>query len=179
MPMYPMSPHTNRPSPLASSSFSGCTSSRGAGVYVQSDGTHVNTLIDDASFLRATKPSKEHMRWQQIPSELRCPVTNEPLCRAVLLPCCGVTVNDETLRSIEPNDEGDIICVVCKEHVYPIDSVIENKQIRELVRASWKENAPIDEAREGAYIASSRKRQHSQMDRLPSMCDSFSRQSCN
>ncbi|XP_028314945.1 E3 ubiquitin-protein ligase RBBP6-like [Gouania willdenowi] len=70
--------------------------------------------------------------YELIPDQLRCPICNDLMINAVLVPCCGTSYCEECIRTALLDSE-DHDCLTCKQSDVSPNSVIVNRVLQTVV----------------------------------------------
>ena len=97
------------------------------------DGSIARMTPDEARFDKHQAKHQAQLDAEQVPEELKCPVTNSLFRDAVLLPCCGASVSDDAVgQALLDGPCGTATCSQCGESGVHVDEVIPNRQLREV-----------------------------------------------
>ncbi|CAF93960.1 unnamed protein product, partial [Tetraodon nigroviridis] len=82
-------------------------------------------------FVPQDQPSSEDDA-DPIPDELLCPICNDLMVDAVVIPCCGNSYCDDCIRTALLESE-EHVCYTCKQSDVSPDNLIANKFLRQAV----------------------------------------------
>ncbi|XP_069385512.1 E3 ubiquitin-protein ligase RBBP6-like [Paralichthys olivaceus] len=111
------------------------------GAMLTSTGEYVIPAIDAKAYAQGKKERPPFVPHDQsssedhsdpIPDELLCPVCNELMQDAAIIPCCGNSYCDDCIRTALLDSE-EHICITCKQSGVSPDSLIANTFLRQVV----------------------------------------------
>nr|XP_043883662.1 E3 ubiquitin-protein ligase RBBP6-like [Solea senegalensis] len=111
------------------------------GAMLTSTGEYAIPAIDAEAYAQGKKERPPFVPHEQssseddsdpIPDELLCPICNDLMTDAVVIPCCGNSYCDECIRTALLDSE-EHICFTCKQSDVSPDNLIANKFLRQAV----------------------------------------------
>ncbi|XP_061882581.1 E3 ubiquitin-protein ligase RBBP6-like [Entelurus aequoreus] len=111
------------------------------GAMLTSTGEYAIPAIDAEAYAQGKKERPPFVPHDQssseddsdpIPDELLCPICNDLMTDAVVIPCCGNSYCDECIRTTLLDSE-EHICYTCKQSDVSPDNLIANKFLRQAV----------------------------------------------
>ncbi|XP_028286675.1 E3 ubiquitin-protein ligase RBBP6-like [Parambassis ranga] len=111
------------------------------GAMLTSTGEYAIPAIDAEAYAQGKKERPPFVPHDQsrseddtdpIPDELLCPICNDLMTDAVVIPCCGNSYCDDCIRTALLDSE-EHICFTCKQSDVSPDNLIANKVLRQVV----------------------------------------------
>uniref|UniRef100_A0A8C6VSA6 Retinoblastoma binding protein 6 n=1 Tax=Nothobranchius furzeri TaxID=105023 RepID=A0A8C6VSA6_NOTFU len=111
------------------------------GAMLTSTGEYAIPAIDAEAYAQGKKERPPFVPHEQsssedeadpIPDELLCPICNNLMTDAVVIPCCGNSYCDDCIRTFLLDSE-EHICFTCKQSDVSPDNLIANKFLRQVV----------------------------------------------
>ncbi|AWP05381.1 putative E3 ubiquitin-protein ligase RBBP6-like [Scophthalmus maximus] len=131
------------------------------GAMLTSTGEYAIPAIDAEAYAQGKKERPPFVPHDQssseddtdpIPDELLCPVCNDLMTDAVVIPCCGNSYCDDCIRTALLDSE-EHICFTCKQSDVSPDNLIANKFLRQAVNNFKNETGYTKHARKAVQHA--------------------------